>query len=51
MEDKINTALSMNKAALGYDKRIKGCTIDYLDLSGIDYFANNEGTHLEQEKL
>ena len=51
MEDKINTALSINKAALGYDKRIKGCTIDYLDLSGIDYFVNNEGTHLEQEKL
>jgi TldD protein len=51
MEDKINTALSINKATLGYDKRIKGCTIDYLDLTGTNYFANSEGTRIEQDKL
>lgn len=51
MEDKINTALEINKAVLGYDKRIKGCTIDYLDLTGNSYFANSEGTRIEQDKL
>ncbi len=51
MEDKINTALAINKAALGYDKRVKVCTIDYLDLTGTSYFANSEGTCIEQDKL
>jgi TldD protein len=51
MEDKINTALSLNKAVLGYDKRVKSCTIDYLDLTGTNYFANSEGTHIKQDKL
>jgi len=51
MEDKINTALTVNKATLGYDKRIKGCTIDYLDLTGTNYFSNSEGTRIEQDKL
>jgi TldD protein len=51
MEDKINTALLINKATLGYDKRIKGCTIDYLDLTGTNYFTNSEGTRIKQDKL
>jgi TldD protein len=51
IEDKINTALSVNKTALGYDKRVKSCTIDYLDLTGTNYFANSEGTCIEQDKL
>jgi len=51
MEDKINTALAINKATLGYDKRVKSCTIDYLDLTGNNYFANSEGTCIEQDKL
>jgi TldD protein len=51
MEDKIKTALSTNKAILGYDKRIKSCTMDYLDLTGTNYFANSEGTRIEQDKL
>jgi TldD protein len=51
MEDKVNTGLSLNKAALGYDKRIRSCTIDYLDLTGSNYFANSEGTCVEQDKL
>ncbi|TRO48864.1 TldD/PmbA family protein, partial [Candidatus Bathyarchaeota archaeon] len=51
MEDKINTALEINNAALGYDKRVKSCTIDYLDLTGYNHFANSEGTNIEQDKL
>jgi TldD protein len=51
MEDKINTALSINKTTLGYDKRVKSCTIDYLDLTGTNYYANSEGTRIEQDKL
>lgn len=51
MEDKINTALSINKAVLGYDKRLKVCTVDYLDLTGTSYFANSEGTQIKQDKL
>jgi TldD protein len=51
MEDKINTALEINKSVLSYDKRVKGCTIDYLDLTGTNYFSSSEGTLIEQDKL
>jgi TldD protein len=51
VEDKINTTLTMSKRILGYDKRIKSCTIDYLDSTGTTYFMNNEGTYIEQDKL
>ncbi|HEX9862562.1 MAG TPA: TldD/PmbA family protein [Candidatus Bathyarchaeia archaeon] len=51
MEDKIGTALAVNKAILGFDKRVKSCTLDYLDLTGTSYFVNSEGTRIEQDKL
>jgi TldD protein len=51
IEDKINMTSTMNKVILGYDKRVKSCTIDYLDLTGKNYFINNEGTYIEQDKL
>jgi len=51
VEDKINTALTMSKIILGYDNRIKSCTIDYLDLTGTTYFMNNGDTYIEQGKL
>jgi TldD protein len=51
MEDKIKTASSINKAILGHDKCVKSCTIDYLDLTGTSYFANSEGTCIEQDLL
>jgi TldD protein len=51
IEDKISMASTMNKVILGYDKRVKSCTIDYLDLTGTNYFINNEGTYIEQDKL
>ena len=51
MEDKVKTALAVNKASLRFDKRIKSCNMDYLDLTGTSYFANSEGTSIEQDKL
>jgi len=51
IEDKINTNLTLNKTIMSYDKRIRSCTIDYLDLTGTNYFMNNDGTYIEQDKL
>ena len=51
IEDKISTALSINKVTLGYDKRVRSCTIDYLDLTGSIYFVSTEGTRIKQDKL
>jgi TldD protein len=51
IEDKINTTVAMSNTILGYDKRVKGCTIDYLDLNGTSHFMNNEGAYIEQDKL
>ena len=51
MEDKIKTALAVNKTSLGFDKRIKSCTVDYFDLTGTSYFVNSDGTSIEQDKL
>jgi TldD protein len=51
MEDKIKNALAINGAILGFDKRIKSCSVDYLDLTGTNYFVNSEGSSIEQDKL
>ena len=51
MEDKIKTSSAINKSTLSYDKRVKSCTIDYLDLTGSSTFMTSEGTHIEQDKL
>jgi TldD protein len=51
IEDKINAMLTMNNQILSYDNRVKSCTIDYLDLTGTNYFINNEGSYIEQDKL
>jgi len=51
MEEKIKTAAEINRSTLCYDKRIKSCTIDYLDVTGTSYFASSEGTWIEQDKL
>jgi TldD protein len=51
MEDKIKNALAVNKISLGFDKRIKSCTVDYFDLTGSSLFVNSEGTNIEQDKL
>ncbi len=51
MEDKIKTALAVNKASLGFNRKIKSCTIDYFDLTGSSFFVNSDGTSIEQDKL
>jgi TldD protein len=51
MEDKIKTVMAVNKASLGFDKRIKSCTVDYFDLTGTSFFVNSDGTSIEQDKL
>ena len=51
IEEKIDVALSMDKTIFDYDRRIKSCTIDYLDVTGTNYFINSDGTYIEQDKL
>ena len=51
LEQKIDNVLKMDKAIFGYDKRIKSCTISYLDVTGTEFFVNNEGTCIQQDKL
>ena len=51
MEEKIDATLAMDKIIFGYDKRIRSCTISYLDVTGTNYFVNSDGTCIEQDKL
>jgi len=51
MEEKIDNVLAMDKTIFGYDKRIRSCTISYLDVTGTNYFVNSDGTCIEQDKL
>ncbi|MGQ9461019.1 MAG: metallopeptidase TldD-related protein [Candidatus Bathyarchaeaceae archaeon] len=51
IKEKIDVALAMDKTIFGYDRRIRSCTIDYLDLTGTNYFTNSDGTYIEQDKL
>lgn len=51
MEDKIKDIAEVNKAIQIYDKRIKSCTVDYLDLTGSNFFVNSQGTSIQQDKL
>ncbi len=51
IEEKIKTTLQTSKTALNHSKNIKGCTVDYLDLTGTSYFMNNQDTYIEQDKL
>jgi TldD protein len=51
MEDKIKITSAINHNTLGYDDRVKSCTVDYFDFTGKSFFANSEGTFIEQDKL
>jgi TldD protein len=51
VEDKIKTAMAVTKTGLRFDNRIKSCTVDYLDLTGTSYFANSDGTNIEQDRM
>jgi len=49
--EKVNLALEIDRNLFGFDSRVKSCTVDYLDVSGTNYFANSNGTYIEQDKL
>ncbi|MEM0216780.1 MAG: TldD/PmbA family protein [Candidatus Bathyarchaeia archaeon] len=51
IEEKIRDLSSIAKTILNYDSRICGCTIDYLDIVGTNYFMNSRGTYIEQDML
>jgi TldD protein len=51
MEDKINNLSQISKTIQTYDARIKSCTVDYLDLTGSNFFVNSEGTNIQQDKM
>ncbi len=51
MEEKIGLALAMDRTVFGYDKRIKSCTVNHLDVTGTNYFANSDGARIEEDKL
>ncbi|MEM3553935.1 MAG: TldD/PmbA family protein, partial [Candidatus Bathyarchaeia archaeon] len=51
IEDKIKITSTIAETVLGYDQRVKSCTIDYLDLVGTSYFLNSEGSYIKQDKL
>ncbi|MEM1551464.1 MAG: TldD/PmbA family protein [Candidatus Bathyarchaeia archaeon] len=51
IEDKIKITSTIAETVLGYDQRVKSCTIDYLDLVGTSYFLNSEGSCIKQDKL
>ena len=51
MEDKIKMAVAISKNTLGFDRRVKSCTVDYLDLTGTSTFVNSQGSYIEQDKL
>ncbi len=51
IKKKIDLLLTEDKAIFGYDKRVKSCTINYLDVAGTNYLMNSDGTYIEQDKL
>lgn len=51
IEQKINLVLADDKTVFDYDKRVKSCTVNYLDVSGTTYFATSDKTYIEQDKL
>ncbi len=51
LSDKIDTASTISKMTLDYDKSVKSCTVDYLDLIGTTCFVNSDGACIEQDKL
>ncbi len=51
VEDKIKVASAINRNALSFDRRVKSCTVDYLDLTGTSTFTNSKGSLIEQDKM
>ena len=50
-KEKIDMLLKEDETVFSFDKRVKSCTINYLDVTGTDYFLNSDGTYFEQDKL
>ncbi len=51
VDEKMNTVLKIDRTVFSYDERVKSCTISYADIIGTQYFANSDGTYIEQDKL
>lgn len=51
IKKKIDFLSMEDRTIFGYDRHIKSCTINYLDIGGTDYLMNSEGTYIEQDKL
>lgn len=51
IDEKMNTVLKIDRTVFSYDERVKSCTISYADIIGVQYFANSDGTYIEQDKL
>jgi TldD protein len=49
--EKIDLVLAEDKTIFDFDKSVKSCTINYLDISGTNYFANSDKSYIEQDKL
>lgn len=48
---KMDVVLAMNKKAFGYDKRVKSCTVHYLDMTETTRYVNSDGANIEHGKL
>lgn len=51
IQDKVKNAFETTKITMKFDKRIKSCTFDYMDLAGTSFFANSESSFIQQDKL
>ena len=51
VEEKISLALDVNDVAFASDRRVKSCTVNYLDLTGKTHFVNSDGTSITQDGL
>ena len=51
VEEKISLALNVNDVAFASDRRVKSCTVNYLDLTGKTHFVNSDGTSITQDEL
>jgi TldD protein len=51
IQEKIQNATELTQVTLHNDKRIKSCTLDYMDLTGTSTFVSSEGTAIIQDKL
>lgn len=51
IKKKMDMLLTEDETIFDYDKRVKSCTINYIDIAGNTHFANSDGTYIEQDKL